>query len=199
MNYYDNISYAAERLHKTVVNTSKGVPIYIDSAAGGGVQFDPDEDEQPEYDAGYEFNCYSLETRERLKVDLSEIDLTPVKLGYVNFADFDALFFSRTPLRSWKQGLSVNNLVVNHYMERDDITVNFPIWELHNTILRRYPSYEESLDNKFLTAFCPNFAINRENNLYYKAIHVGEGKSLYEPFFYLEQHLNECLEGDYAD
>ena len=199
MNYYDSASYAYERLNKTIVNTSKGVPIYLDYCRGGGAgAFDPDEDEPEEMVDECEFRAYTLKDRELLIISLKEIDLTPVKLGYVNFTDYHALYFSRTPIRNWKQGLCVNNLVISGHTD-DQINVNFPAWELHNTILRCYPSYEECIENSFVTAFCPNFATSKEGILYHKAKVVGEGKSLYDPYFYLEQHLNECLEGDYAD
>jgi hypothetical protein len=207
--YYDNAAYAKSRLEKTILNTKDGIPVYVDLINCRGDIRDPEEDDDEQPPVIGEIldvedvmcNCMHLEDGYYKQYKLTELDLLPVKLGYMNTPYDGAYYMSRTPLRGWKQGLSAESMVITTANPNPDIS--WPYTSLFHTITRKYPSYDDAykqaLEIEKTVAFSPYFAVDHEKNLYYKAEHVGNNLELHPSCHFLLQYLNETLEGDYVD
>ena len=134
-----------------------------------------------------------LGTIETHVVPLSELDLTPIRLGYVNF-ERGSYYLQRVPKRNdWRQGLRNNN--VNH-----GILLEPCLSELLEGI---YPSLGECVDatesGHDEKAFSRFFSVSQGGCLNYKGRrHVGEvrgGKPvLLGDFKFLEEVLKESLD-----
>jgi hypothetical protein len=209
--YYDNAMYAKSRLEKTIVNTKDGVPVYVELINCRADIRDPEEEEEEEQPfpvAGILPNvndvlcdCMHLEDGYYKQYKLTDLSLLPVKLGYMNTPYDGACYMSRTPLRSWKQGLSAEAIVIT--TANPNLDMSWPYTPLFHTITRNYPSYDDAykqaLEIEKTVAFSPYFAVDHEKNLYYKGEHVGNNLELHPSCHFLLQYLNETLEGDYVD
>jgi hypothetical protein len=208
MNYYDDMQYASGRLSNTIVNTVHGFPVYVERPESAPLDEDDEEydEDQPavarDWDAVKKFFCYKLSNQEPISLTLEEIDLTPVRLGLIDTEEWGAVYITRLPVRGWKQGLSPESFTV-FYPGKELPRLSFPIWGLYDTIQRNYCTYDEALEKAKSTGlsrpFSPKFSVGPQGELYYKCLQVGKNKELDPEFFYLEQYLDETLEGDYAD
>lgn len=127
MNYYHNTGYAAGRLEGTVVQTTEGVPVLVYEITGSG------------------YAVKILETGKHVLLKPSEVDLTPVKLGWVNDeANKNSYFLSRVPVRAWKQGLSAENLATNYKIGH--CPVKFVSESFHNVVMGIYPPISQAFD-----------------------------------------------------
>lgn len=136
-----------------------------------------------------------------VNVDYSDLDLSPIKLGYVYDPHYkETFYFERIPARQWRQGLTSSTL-------RDkkgkyyDINGNS---RLFNRISkRRFPSPARALrlakKNRSTIPFNSRFAVDHDNLVYYKTKLVGSIDSkhlkftLLEPYYYLEPELKETV------
>ena len=91
VSYDEDISYAQAKLLDSVVSLN-GSPVHIVDIESSGRTY-----------------VNHVANGVRAVTDLSELDLTPVKLGYANFGRF-ADYFMRIPSRQWKQGLRSSNV-----------------------------------------------------------------------------------------
>jgi hypothetical protein len=182
--YYNNVEYAMGRLNDTIVNSSKG-PVYIKKV----------------YDTTSVIedtlcSVVYLQTEGSGRVKLTDIDLKPVELGWVNVGQ-DSSFMTRKPARRWRQGLSVDNI---SFLGGGGF-MSFPFKEMFNTIMGIYPTIEDS--KEFLkawmkkVAFSRDFSLDKGKNLWYQGRIVGgwgETFNLNKPDQYLIQKLSNVVE-----
>lgn len=177
----DDLDYINGRLTGTIVSY-KSEPIYVNS-----VGRTDDGDIEVNY-------LYLKDTGKKLKAYIDEIDMRPVKLGYMNFDGRDCIWLCRIPKRAWKQGLT-NDHVSNGIGANISLTDH--LIPLRNTILGIYPTLEEASKSRHKIAFSRNFAIKKDEIFYKDFDCVGyyrEGKaSLKDRFLYLREYLEEVL------
>lgn len=148
-----NLDYARTRLVGTIV-TRNGKAITIDSITN---------DLRVVY--------LSLSTGQISECSYEEIDINPVKLGYVNY-NRQAVYFFRVPMRrDWKQGLRNQTLATTKGRQLDRI----PSKSLAKLIEGSYPTFNKALERMtsentrlISLAFSRNFAIDKELGLFYK-------------------------------
>lgn len=177
----DDLDYINGRLTGTIVSY-KSEPVYVT-----GVKRSRDNGIIVDY-------LYLKDTAKPFKVNIDELDMRPVRLGYINFDKRDCAWFCRIPKRAWKQGLT-NDHVSNSVGVNINLTDN--LIPLRNTVLGNYPTLEQASRLKFKTAFSRDFAI-RKDEIFYKDFdcvgYYREGKaSLKDRFLYLREYLEEVL------
>ena len=183
--YHDDLEYAQRRLNNTLVRLSNGHPFMVLNTR---------------FNENFRVVCEGedLKLRELKTAPLTDIDLTPVPLGFVNAEGGKVAYVSRKPMRrDWKQGLSNNSISV-----WGDGRFN-SFRALVQPILKEYPSFARALEQiqtRKGVAFSRDFAlINSDNQikLFYRKYEVGvvvNRRPVLNPDkFYLEQHLNESV------
>ena len=174
---YDTDAYARSRLLETIV-LYEGGPVLVEAVVDGDALFS------------------------KLGVDgvgtcpLSELDLSPIQLGYFNSED-SAHYLQRVPKRrDWRQGLRGNN-------------VNMPRWLTRGVVelcKGTYPSFEEACDlvecGVESVAFSLKFAVSEGGRVVYKGSKLvgdvqqlmpGRGAELRHPYKYLAEALKEAI------
>lgn len=144
------------------------------------------------------------------------INLSPVPLGFVVFDSgrdcMECAVVSRIPIRTWKIGLSINNIHITKIAgvrtQRADVVNLFASTELKQTIIGEFISYQEALRViKFASIYSTipfhrHFAIQKRKDrnvlLYYKfPVVVGDANyylpRLHTQFKFLQEHLNEAV------
>lgn len=185
--YYDDIEYARRRLTDTLVRKSDGSPLYVMSVQYGSK-------------GSIEVLGHNSVSSADEMVDLRDIDLTPVPLGFLNLSH-RMVYLCRKPMRKdWKQGLSHNSLVIYGADKRD---VNLS--KIAHTVLGKYPSVSSCVSlvtskKGGSQAFSRDFGVvydGGEVKLVYRKYTVGKhtGKDfvLDPDKFFLEQHLTESV------
>lgn len=177
--YYKDVEYARGRLKNSVVNLDYGKPVYV-----------------IEIESSDEVIVQFLREESRARVNLKDLDLTPVKLGWVNCKGH-VIYAARVPIRGvWRQGLCKDNVKL---LAPSSIHArcNIPSPELGETIVGNYPTFKQALASIKTTtgiAFSRNWALSG-TNLLYKGRVVGtyvDGKlSLNRQNEYLEDVLQE--------
>ena len=190
---WDDRQFADGRLRNTVVRTLEGEPIYIDGFTDEG-----------------KLSFHHLKTNKPSRITFKEncIDISPVKLGYLNIRG-GSYYAVRVPKRRWKQGLDGSS---GGYLNDGKINgINFLEYtdSLYDTIMGIYPSLPEVV--KYVKskggtqAFDRKFALKQlsgENQfrLYYKGSAVGKlaGKDLKVTFNkdceFLEESYEEAVQ-----
>lgn len=145
---------------------------------------------------------------QNLAIPLKDVDLTPVKLGYANLEQGEALYLTRLPARSWKQGLIERNIISSNLAGGRRFPVNSSA--VCECMMGKYPSLSKVIEFLFndeatSMAFSRDFALakpkkpNGKLQLFYKGLlEVGELdplKNTKTPVL-LERHsyLRETLE-----
>lgn len=192
VNYDDDLDYAHNRLSETIVLYGDK-PIYI-AALDGRTAL-----------------CRELPTQNRVDIPLSDLDLTPISLGYIN-EDKEAHYVMRIPARQWRQGLRSNQLSCPSGWNR---TYNiYKSVGFYNSVINRFPSpsecYEGFINEEFQSkAFSKSFALIKTSrrdggmNLAYKGRVVGTAlmgdsrvvTTLVPKFSYLSELLEEERHG----
>jgi len=143
--------------------------------------------------------------REREGTDvalLERMDISPFKYGYSNF-NGTVVFVTRMPLRNdWRQGNRINQLQIQTLTGRNvrgeyDISM----WDLKDTVENKFYKYSTCLDmmedGYGARAINRDFAVNRDFQLFYRNINVGNinldnGEvDLLPKFFWLQESINE--------
>jgi len=144
---------------------------------------------------------------ERKQVDVSELDLTPIKLGYVfNPDENKPMYLERTPNRQWRQGLhggicarkgergrgislNIGGRIVKRLSEN-----NFPA-------LNRAHRIAKKLRGEI--PFSSVLSVDYVDNIRYKTMIVGSFKDkkieLMSNFFYLEDTIKEYMDNHYKN
>lgn len=186
---YDLQDYAKMRLNNTIVKLDDNPARFY-------------------YYDGWKYDVLFLDpdlgiTRIDIKKDRDRIDITPIKLGYVN-SPKDTIFLSRVPCRKWKQGLSPENLyaegVVLHYFDNSALLEKISKdGSLLSTINRKYPTIHECVESKVPKAFHKDFAIDSNSGLLYSKGRLEIGKLglhkiiLRKNYLYLKDNLMGVL------
>lgn len=176
----DDVQYAAARLIETII-TYKGEAVEVYNVKNGGKEL--------------QVFAEAILTGETFSDDISEYDLTPVKLGFINDHNYGLLYLSRMPMRAdWRQGLRSKNSCVLWGAEE------YGRKALAMTIEGRYPSLEECRKDKDTQAWNREFATNKEGTIFYRHFgaignFVGDTKEylLDGQFFWVEESLREAL------
>lgn len=188
--YGVDFAYADSRITKTVVRVTKtDEPVFIHMVHGSGI-------------------CTvsmlkDMTVGKTFDIHLDDLNLEPVKLGYINAAG-QASYMMRIPVRRGpnNQGLRQENSTCANGRR----LFTQPMDAVRNCIMNKYPSYKKALEGTRRTpnklpkciAFSRHWAIC-DNDLFYKN-HLrvgsinGNGKpELTERFMYLKEALEESL------
>ena len=171
---YDTDEYARSRLLETIV-LHEGKPVKVEHIGDGHAVY-------AELKGGDVSRC-----------PLSEIDLTPIRLGYFNHGG-DAHYLKRLPKRrDWRQGLRGNNVNMPRLL-------NTGVIELCKGT---YPSFEEACDmvedGWDCVAFSRQFAVDNTGEIEYRGLHnvghLDEGSpvELLHQYEYLAEALKEVI------
>lgn len=187
--YGNDYGYASTRIVQTIVRTKKGDPVYVISVGGDGVCYCCPIDKE-----------WRVENADRIHLD--ELDMKPVRLGYVNTAG-EASYIQRIPMRrDWKQGLRSENCHGSHRG-----LYAMPMKDVKNCILGIYPTFSTALkDSKVgvargrvkVLAWHRHWALSSRGDVYYKDYQKvgdldGDKVVLDKKFKYLEEYLAETL------
>ena len=184
----DNVEYAAGRLVETIIRY-KGEAVNVMDVKLSSY-------EEPLY-----VKAYNILTTSIVEDKIDEFDLTPVKLGFVNFEHLhNVAYYERKPMRQdWRQGLRKNNSCIAWGVQqwRDDC--------IAKTINGLFPSVADILvdlrGQEQLRAWHRDFCVNGTKQIFYRFYgKIGDfvdrdGKEflLDEKFFWVEESLREAL------
>lgn len=178
--YGDDYDYAATRLDGTVVRVGS-IPVRVDSIGGDGRAL-----------------VTTLATGKQSLVDVRELNLRPVPLGYVNHG-MVAAYLCRMPMRNdWRQGLRPESMyVLNNFMDKRHLSDR----ALHDTIVGEYPPLAACLElvsNGAATslAWHRHWAVAskaRRISIHYKGEVVGGINNGNVVLNKSNKHLMECL------
>lgn len=136
--------------------------------------------------------------------NLSELNLEPPKLGYVNMNPF-ACYVSRMPVRHFRQGFRRNTIrATNSLLGNMGIHIDKSFLNCYKNI---YPDLDHAVESVYneessSKAFSKNFAVSRMEELIsldYKGRQVGrvntktQDVTLDNNFLFLEEVLEACL------
>ena len=159
MRRYDTAEYAATRLVDTII-MHNNEPVLVHKV---GMMDDQ-----------ISVRCTKLldEEDKMMEVYLSECDINPVSLGYVNHKK-NAHYIMRAPMRrDWRQGLRMLNIVDSEGANPR----NIPYRTIAHTIMGRFPSFVSTLerlnskDKIVRMAFSRDFSVTNKGSLTYKGL-----------------------------
>lgn len=186
--YGKDFAYAHTRITGSIVRLAKsGEPVYVEGVLNNGTCVVSD--------------IRKMQDGEPTHVHLDDLNVEPVRLGYVNVAG-QAVYLMRVPIRKGpgNQGLRSENSVCSNGQR----LLQLPMDALYNCIVGKYPTYIKALagvgKNKGVVvktiAFSRHWAISG-SALMYKNRCVGscaDGKPvLDESHQYLRESLGELL------
>ncbi len=165
---------------------------------------------------GFIARCTNLITQreELLPIHEENFGAPTQRLGYVNVHG-NVVYCLRTPIRRYKAGLSNENFVVKSFHGKYDTSgahakahvSGMMSIELADCVLGKYPTVPEAYKRireggVFAVAFDRQFAMTRENEVFYKGKRVGEYKNnpkgIQDITFDAEfTYLNTLLDGNY--
>lgn len=185
---YDNAEYANSRLQGTIVRLNNGRPITImglEDVRGGEIHVD----------------YRTLSTNRQGSCELTDIDLTPVPLGWVNNPGNNASYLARMPMRhDWRQGLRVHNYTSLFGPDKRFVSNASLSRAIQGKHLDIDGAIEEASNTRKMIPFSRDFAVNKSGKrvfLYFKWTGVvgdvvNDIVNLNEDF----NHLQESLERD---
>lgn len=188
VNYGKDYKYAATRLSDTIVRIGK-LPVYVYSVSNKGL-----------------VELKNFFDVSQTTAFLSELDLSPMPLGYVNKGS-KSVHTKRMPHRHYKQGLNGNTLASNGVVGYSDIA-------LMRTVAGFFPSVAECVESvlcgeSFVKAYSRDFALKtlgnhtEELSLQFKERDVGvaswnsQGKRLNYKLHDKFSFLTEMAEGSF--
>lgn len=180
--YGDDYEYANTRLAETIVRLGDD-PVYVHMVEQGmRVVYQKLEDMDGDIK----------------EVHIDELDLRPVKLGYINVRG-GCDYLTRFPMRrDWRQGLRKGNFcAVGGVL--DAMRINYK--DLDRVIRGIYPSFDKAVSLKYSTAWHREWAVKKVDDaklLWYKGQKIvgtidDNGPMLNEKFIYLREALQEAL------
>lgn len=193
--YGSDYGYAGTRIQNTIVRLKKdGSPVYVLSVGPTGVCLV----------CHIEVQDWTQENA--ISVHLDELNMSPVRMGYINTAG-EATYAMRIPMRrDWKQGLRQENCLTSARR-----LFAIPMKDLKNCIMNVYPSWPTVVTDvqKGVTrgrvkiiAWHRHWALDTKGTIYYKDMEpVGKLKTegdlswpeLDEKHQYLKEALLETL------
>lgn len=180
---YTNTEYARSRLTNTVVRAPNGQPIYINSVGGPNNNI--------------RVSALNLLTEEEEAFRLSDLDLTPAPLGYINVGGV-AKYLSRAPMRrDWHQGLRYANIRVSDGSSSRDLNYR----DVAKTIIGSFPTLERCIKKiqiypRRSYAFSRSFCLKGGGEVWYKGqFKVGHLENVGVNVDFDKQWVREELEG----
>lgn len=159
MRGYDTAEYAASRLVDTII-THQGEPILVRSVG------------MIDNEIAIRFNSLLDDEDDVREAYLSDCDLNPVSLGYVNHKK-DSHYIMRAPMRrDWRQGLRMLNIID----PEGNSPRLLPYRVIAQTIMGRFPTFQSTLERlngkeKIIRmAYSRDFSITNEGSLTYKGL-----------------------------
>ncbi len=180
---YKNLGYAWNRLHNTYIFHDGHVRLVTDM----GVEY------------GLRLAAPGLPA---VRVKLEDLDLTPLRLGYVNYHGFST-YICRTPMRrDWRQGARSSNCVTQHVYgeERGPNGLAELLANSTHCVKGEYPSFLECLDLVEEThnswAFNRNFSLTDNGEVLFKGTakvgkFTGDKVKLSNKYDYLIEELRD--------
>ena len=176
--YGKEFAYADTRLKDSIV-MHDGDPVVVYGVTSGG---------------SATVALLSDESRNTFSVPLRSLDVTPVKLGYVNYKGRTCYAMRMPKRRDWKQGLRGANITS---MGGEVHIHAVPDKEWAKTIVGDYPTYEACLKAVARTAkslaWSREWCVSKDLSLWHKGVLVGkvvDGQPLLSGRY---QYLSECL------
>ena len=187
--YGKDYPYAQSRIQGTIVRIEKtGEPVFVAYVSALG-----------------KCSCVPIEkdwgdSENNVYLQVDELDMHPVPLGYVNCAG-EATYLMRVPMRrDWKQGLRQENC----WSSGRRFSM-IPMKDIKNCIMNRFPTFEKCLvdvegSKKLKTiAWHRHWAVNGHMQVLYKNNEVvgcvEDGQVVLDkPFFYLKEALQESMQ-----
>lgn len=130
------------------------------------------------------------------EVNLELLDLSPIKLGWINF-DRTCSFFMRMPIRgAYQQGTSDRNTTA---LGELDVTLKYiDLKDIQKTVDNNYPNFYKATTmvedlNYKKVAFSRNFAISK-HEIFYKGVSVGVREHRNVKFNKQNEYLGSILE-----
>jgi hypothetical protein len=171
--YGKDYTYAATRLNGTIVRLKDGEPFTVHSIDAGGM-------------------AVGVLMKDGLvhNYHLDDLDVHPIRLGYINHERGGTSYIRRMPLRrDWKQGLRSSQCVSNN------INLNhIPSSDLRKTVLGQFIPFNKAIQCNFSVAFHRHWAVSRKK-LYYKNRLVGHIEKDVPILAPENQYLKEYLQG----
>ena len=124
-------------------------------------------------------------------VAYSDLDLSPIELGYVFNEDINKpAFFERIPRRQWRQGLTPN--AIHDKMGRSSIGEDMSSSMIRQLERRDYPSILRALriakERKTVVPFNKNYAIDGNRNVLFKTKKIGKFDQKSKEFTFIEPY-----------
>lgn len=183
---YDDLDYAAKRLNSTMVRLNTGEPFYVENT-----YLSPTGD----------IRHIGTQMIAGTTVDVlhTDLDLTPIPLGFVNVSK-RMVFIERKPMRrDWHQGLHHNSIATCGVVRPDQVQLSWLIQPITN----QYPTFQRALKDlttRISIAFSRDFGLEKagaDTLLRYRRYIVGnvvDGRlSLLPNKIFLQQHLEEVV------
>lgn len=135
-------------------------------------------------------------------IPVNELDLTPIKLGYViNQKSGNAIYVERKPARQWRQGISTGVCGIRSPKAGDYLDLNIGGSTVNKLVAGRYPTIFKALrvakKKRKEIPFSKNMAIDRYSIIRYKTLVVGNliGKriTMHPNFSYLDDVAQEYM------
>ncbi len=174
--YGKDYAYAGTRLAESIVRLQKsGEPVFVHNMNMTG-----------------EITYTLLKDNQMCMGHCDDLDMHPVKLGYVNHKN-GVSYVQRKPVRrDWKQGLRAQNCVSYNVPFR-----NIAFNEVRDCIMGNYPKFADALKGNRVIAFHRHWAVRKATDLLYKEQIVGlivDGKPVLDKkFIHLKEYLEECM------
>ncbi len=182
--YGEDWVYANSRLAGSIIRLQhSGEPVEVSSVEEGGLV------------QGVTLN--SPANRKNVRCKLSDLNMTPVPLGYVNY-NKNAFFVARKPKRNdWRQGMRYDNITAYGYEVRA-----IPMSYIRLTIINKYPTLQKAIGSTssgvcHKMAWHRLWAIDQRGSVYYRGEEtpvgslVGGRIVLSKAYQYLKEALAE--------
>lgn len=150
---YDTANYAGTRLNGTIVLV-KRTPVYVNNVNN-------------------DMSVRGQTLGQRVKAvdtNLGEMNMTNLKLGYLNKGGV-AYYMSRRAMRhDWRQGLRVNNV------ECVPMKNNLALEDIAQCLRQRYPSLGDAIgiaSRGTSCAWCSEFCVTSDSGIYWKSHCIG--------------------------
>lgn len=183
--YQGDWRYARTRLNGSIVSL-KQTPVYVMDVGLRGAQ------------------CIEMTSGREVFCELDSLDVSPIKLGFLNTPN-GITYMSRVPKRNdWRQGLRRGNTGFTYNPNLLSIDPEDRVFSrsLRDVIKGKYPQFRSALtyvkDKGQSRAFHRHWAVDKNLNVLYRGGNrvgsvVGGKPVLKGKFSYLSEYLEECL------
>lgn len=142
-------------------------------------------------------DCWSIKKRKEVTLKLTDIDYSTINLGYYYDRELGKLLYlERMPSRTWRQGLTSNNVVARggRRFHLPNVTSRAMQDLLVPKYLKFKPALEEAVMKRREVAFNRRFSIDSDSILRYKTKPIGEYRNEEFKLLHSCAYLKELLE-----